>query len=55
MALVDHPSGDGIAGGVPYGVDALLHLPALHPSFPVGLVKAGSDFIVRLVEAGLEK
>ena len=32
-ALVDHPSSDGILIKIPYGLDVLLHQPALHPIF----------------------
>ena len=32
LALVGHPSSDGITTKMPYGVDAL-HRPALHPIF----------------------
>ena len=53
LALVGHPSSDGIMIKIPYGVDVLLHQLALHPSFPVGLVKTKSDFIVRPVETCL--
>ena len=53
LALVGHPSSDGIRIKIPYGVDVLLRQPALHPSFPIGLVKTKSDFIVRPVETGL--
>ena len=50
LALVGHPSSDGITIKIPYGVD-VLHRPASHPIF--GLVKTGSGFIVRSVETGL--
>ena len=53
LALVGHPSSDGIMIKIPYGVDVLLRQPALHPSLPIGLVKTKSDFIVRPVEIGL--
>ena len=33
LALVGHPSSDGITLKIPYGVDVLLHQPALHPIF----------------------
>ena len=33
LALVGHPSSDGITIKIPYGVDVLLHRPALHPIF----------------------
>ena len=32
-ALVDQPSGNGILVKIPYGVDVLLHRPALHLIF----------------------
>ena len=50
LALVGHPSSDGIMIKIPYGVDVLLHCT---PSFPIGLVKTKSDFTVRSVETGL--
>ena len=31
LALVGHPSSDGIMIKIPYGVAVLLHRPALHP------------------------
>ena len=52
LALVGHPSRDGITIKVPYGID-VLHQPALHPIFPIGLVKTESGFIVRSVETDL--
>ena len=52
--MVGHPSSDGVAIKMPYGVD-VLHEPALHPSFPIGLVKTESSFIVRSVETGLRR
>ena len=52
LALVGHPSSDGVMIKMPYGVD-VLHWPASHPIFPIGLVKTESGFIVRLVETGL--
>ena len=48
LALVGHPSSDGIIIKIPSGVDVLLH-------FPIGLVKTKSDFIVGSVETGLGK
>ena len=38
LALVGHPSSDSVTIKMPYGVDLLLHQPALHPiiSFWVG-------------------
>ena len=53
LVFVDHPSSDGVTVKIPYRVDVLLHRPAWHPSFPFGLVKTESDFIVRSVETGL--
>ena len=44
---------DGFMIKTPYGADVLLHQPALHPIFPIGLVKTESDVIVRSVETGL--
>ena len=52
LALIGHPSSDGVTIKLPYGVD-VLHRPALHPSLPIGLVKTESGFIVRSVETGL--
>ena len=52
LALVGHLSSDGVAIKMPYGVDVLMD--QLHtPSFPIGLVKTKSDFVVRSVETGL--
>ena len=53
LALVCHPSGDGVTIKIPYGVDDLLHQPALHSIFSYGLVKTESAFIVRSVETSL--
>ena len=53
LALVGHPSSDGIMKKIPHGVDVLLHQPTLHPIFPIGLVKTQSDFIVTSVETDL--
>ena len=33
LALVGHPSSDGITVKIPYGVDVLLDLPASHSIF----------------------
>ena len=33
LAMVDHPSSDGVTIKVPYGVYVLLNQPALHPVF----------------------
>ena len=33
LAFVGHPSSYGIMIKIPYGVDVLLHQPALHPIF----------------------
>ena len=51
LALVGHSSSDGVAIKMPYGVDVFID--QLHtPSFPIGLVKTESGFIVRSVETG---
>ena len=42
LALVRHPSSDGVTIKTPHT-----------PSFPTGLVKTEPDFIVRLAETGL--
>ena len=54
LALVGHPSSDGVTIKMSYGVD-VLHQLASTPSFPIGLVKTESGFIVRSVEIGLGK
>ena len=33
LALVGHPSSDGVTIKIPYGVDVLLHHPLSHPIF----------------------
>ena len=53
MALVRHPSSDGVTIKIPYSVDVLLHQPVSCPIFSYRLVKTESDFIVRSVETGL--
>ena len=45
------PSSDGVTMKMPYGVDAL-NQPASHPTFPIGLVKTKSGFILTSVETG---
>ena len=53
LALVGHPSSDGVTIKLPYGVD-VYYIDQLHTSsFTIGLVKTESDFIVRSVETGL--
>ena len=52
LASVGHPSSDGITIKMPYGVD-VLHQQLHTPSFPIGLVKTESGFIVRSFETGL--
>ena len=48
-------SSDGVSLEIHYGLSVLLHQPALVLlSFPIGLVKTESNFIVRLVETGLD-
>ena len=51
LALVDHPSNDGVTMKMPYGVDVLMD-QLRTPSFPIGLVKSESGFIFRSVETG---
>ena len=55
LALVGHPSSDGIPKKIPYGVDFYYTDHPCIPSFPIGLVKTKSDFIVRSVETGLAR
>ena len=53
LASVGHPSSDAVTVKMPYGVD-VLHWPASHqPSFPIGLVKTKSGFILTSIETGL--
>ena len=52
LALVGNPSSDGVMIKMPYGVD-VLHYQLRTQSFPIGLVKTETDFIVRSVETGL--
>ena len=52
LALVGDSSSDGVTIKMPDGVD-VLHRPASHPSFPIGLVKSECGFMVRSVETGL--
>ena len=52
LALVGHPSSDGIMIKMPYGVEVFID-QLRTPSFPIGLVKTESGFIVRSVEAGI--
>ena len=51
-----HPFSGGVTIKILYGVDVLLNpcIPCI-PSFPIGLVKAESDFIVRSVETDLRR
>ena len=51
LALVGHPSSDGVTIKILYGVDVLLQWPTSHPIIPIGLFK--TDFIVRSVETDL--
>ena len=47
LALVGHPSSNAITIKVPHGVDVLLHQHQSHtPSFPIGLIKFLSDFLL---------
>ena len=52
--MVGYPSSDVVMMKMPYGLD-VLHWPASHPSFLIGLVKTESGFIVTSVETGLGK
>ena len=52
LALVGYPSSDGVAIKMPYEVDVFID-ELRTPSFPIGLVKTESSFIVRSVETGL--
>ena len=52
LPLVDHTSSDGVTIKIPYRVHALQHRPALHPIFPIGLVKIESDSTVRSTKTG---
>ena len=53
LALVGHPSSDGVMIEMRYGVD-VLQQPALQPTFSYGgLVKTESGFIIRSIETGL--
>ena len=51
--------GDAVTINIPYGLDVYYidqphtHPPPPNPCFPIGLVKARSDFIVRSAETGL--
>ena len=54
LALVGHPSSDGVTKKFPCGVKFYIdHLCT--PSFPIGLVETESGFIVRSVETGLRR
>ena len=52
LALVGHPSGDGVTIKMPYVVDFYID-QLCTPSFPIGLVETESGFIVRSVKTGL--
>ena len=55
LALVGHASSDSVTIKIPDRINVLLHQPALHPIFPIGLIKTESDFIVRSVETDFER
>ena len=55
LALVGHPSSDGVTIKILHGVEVLLHWPASHTIFPIVQVKNEFDFIVRLVETCLRR
>ena len=46
LTFVGHPSRDYVTNEISYGVDVLLY----RPFFPIGMVKAESDFTVRSVK-----
>ena len=52
LTLFGHPSSDGVTIKMPYGVDVFID-QFRTPSFPIGLGKTESSFIVRSVETGL--
>ena len=52
LSLVGRPSSDGVSIKMPYGVDVFID-QLRTPSFPIGLIKTESGFIVRSVETGL--
>ena len=52
LALVRHPSSDGVTIKMPYGVEFYIN-QLRTPSFPIGMVKTESSFIVISVETGL--
>ena len=54
LALVGHPSSDGVTIKMPYGVDVFID-QLRTPSFPIGLIKTESGFIVRSVETSLRR
>ena len=51
LVLADHPSSDGVTIKTPYSVDVLLQ--SRTTSFPTGLVKTESAFVVRSIEPDL--
>ena len=52
LALVGHPFSDIITIKLPYGEMFYYVDQFCTPSFPIGLVKTKSDFIVRPIETG---
>ena len=48
LTLVGCSSSDGVTIKIPYGVDVLLHGPALDPFFPLGLIKTKSESLEQL-------
>ena len=52
-AFIDYPSSVCATIKMSHGVDVLLHRPALHPIFSIGLVKTEYDFIVRSADTDL--
>ena len=52
FSLDGHPSSDGVTIKMPYGVNVFID-QLRTPSFPIGLVKTESGFILRSVETSL--
>ena len=55
LALVGNSSSDGITIKIPYGLKFYCNDQPCTPSFPVGLVKTKSNFIVRSIQTGLRR
>ena len=58
LVMAGHPSSDGVTIKISYGVDVLLHQPALsypRAAFLIGVIKTEFNFIVRSVKTGLRR